>query len=64
VRGNELHYRIGGLLLLIWIVIGIFVARDHHYFSHVNTFARVISAILGVILWPLVLGGANLHIHF
>jgi hypothetical protein len=50
------------LLTIIYIVIGIFVASDHHYLSHLNSVERVISAVLAIVLWPLILLHVNLHI--
>jgi hypothetical protein len=50
------------LLTIIYIVIGIFVASDHHYLSHLSSVERVISAVLAIVLWPLVLLHVNLHI--
>jgi hypothetical protein len=50
------------ILTIIYVVIGIFVAQDHHYFSHVNNVEDVISAALAVVLWPLVLLDVNLHL--
>jgi hypothetical protein len=51
------------LLTLIYIVIGIVVASDHHYFDHLGKFNRILSAALAIVLWPLVLLGVSLHIH-
>jgi hypothetical protein len=50
------------LLTIIYIVIGIFVAADHNYFVDVNKAEEVLSAILAVLLWPLVLFDVNLRI--
>ena len=50
------------LLLAVYIAIGIIVANSHHYFRGMNDVKDVISAILAVILWPLVLLKVNLHI--
>jgi uncharacterized membrane protein len=59
-----MFYRRGPSLLgLIYIVIGIFVASDHHYFTHVDDVEAVISAALAIFLWPLVLLDVNLHIR-
>ena len=38
------------------------IASNHHYFAHVNDLQQVISAILAVVLWPLVLLGVDLHL--
>jgi hypothetical protein len=47
---------------LIWIVVGIIVAANDHYFKNLDTLRLVISAILAVVLWPLLLLGIDLHI--
>jgi len=51
------------LLALIWIGIGIAVAATHHYFNHLSTWRQILSALLAILLWPLVLLGIDLHIH-
>jgi hypothetical protein len=51
-----------GLLPLIWIVIGVIVAAGHHFFEHLNTIGGILSAILAVILWPLILLGVKIAI--
>ncbi len=44
---------------VVWIVVGLIVASGHHFLNHLDTISTVGSAILAVILWPLVL----LHVH-
>jgi len=39
------------------------IAATHDYFSNVHGWRGVLSAILAIILWPLVLLHVNLHIH-
>jgi hypothetical protein len=51
------------ILAIIYVVVGVIVAATHDYFVNVNTFKEIISAILAVLLWPLLLVGINLHIH-
>jgi ABC-type anion transport system duplicated permease subunit len=51
------------LLGLIWIGVGIAVAATHHYFNHLSNWRQILSALLAIVLWPLVLLGINLHIH-
>lgn len=48
--------------LIIYIVLGFFVAQDHNYLNNLDSIGRVLSAILGVILWPLVVLGVDLHL--
>jgi hypothetical protein len=47
------------LLPILWIVIGIVVAATHHFFDHVGTIGAILSAILAVIVWPLILLGVK-----
>jgi len=51
------------LLLLVYLVAGAIVAATHHYYAHLHTVRQFGSAILAIILWPLLLLGINLHIH-
>jgi hypothetical protein len=50
------------ILLVAYVVIGVIVANSHHYFAHVSGAKPILSAVLAVVLWPLVLLGVNLHI--
>lgn len=51
-----------GLGGIVWLIIGVVVASSHHYFSHVDTLKPIVSAVLAILLWPLLLLGINLHI--
>jgi hypothetical protein len=50
------------LLFVAYVVVGVIVASSHHYFTHLDGIKPVLSAILAVVLWPLVLFSVNLHI--
>jgi len=50
------------VLFVIYVVVGVIVANSHHYFKHVNGIKPFVSAVLAVVLWPLVLLSINLHI--
>jgi ABC-type Na+ efflux pump permease subunit len=50
------------LLVAVYLAIGILVANSHHYFRGIRDFKSFISAVLAVVLWPLVLASVNLHI--
>ena len=52
----------GGLGTVIYIVIGAFVAAANHYFAHVSTIEGVASAIIAILLWPLILIGIDIRI--
>ena len=50
------------LLGLIYVAIGVFVANQKDYLDNLETVKRVVSAVLAVVLWPLLLLGVDLHI--
>jgi hypothetical protein len=52
---------LGGLL---YIVIGVIVAFHYGYPFVIVPFGGLVSFLLAVLLWPLVLFGANLHLAF
>jgi hypothetical protein len=58
-------HRRGGpsLLTIIYLIVGVFVAGDHNYIHH-GSIGEVVSALLAILLWPLIaLFGVNLHIR-
>jgi hypothetical protein len=50
------------LLGLIYVAIGVFIAYSKDYLENLDTVKRVISALLAILLWPLLLLGVDLHI--
>jgi hypothetical protein len=49
--------------MIVYFFVGVFVAGDHNYIHH-GTLAQVVSAVLAIVLWPLILiFNVNLHIH-
>jgi phosphotransferase system glucose/maltose/N-acetylglucosamine-specific IIC component len=57
-----LRRRLRSLLFFVYVVIGLVVASGHHYFAYLNSAKPIASAILAVLLWPLVIFGVKLHI--
>jgi hypothetical protein len=51
------------LLGLIYVAIGIFIAASKDYVDNLDTVKQVLSAVLAVVLWPLLLLGIDLHIR-
>jgi hypothetical protein len=49
------------LLVIVYIIIGFFVAGSHHYFAHLDALKPIVAAVLAILLWPLVLIGVSLH---
>jgi len=50
------------LIFLVYLGVGLVVAGNHHYLGDLNNLSHVVSAVLAVVLWPLVLLGVDLHI--
>jgi len=48
---------------LVYIVVAVAVAAQKHYFKHLDTIRLIGSAILAILLWPLLFLGIDLHIH-
>jgi hypothetical protein len=51
-----------GLGTIVYVIIGAFVAGANDYFEHVSKLRPILSALLAILLWPLLLVGINLHI--
>lgn len=50
---------IGGI---VYFVLGLLVAGSQNYFDQLNTLGRLLSAIIAVIVWPLLLFGIDIRI--
>jgi len=50
------------LLGLIYVAIGIFLASSKDYLDNPDTVKRLLSALLAILLWPLLLLGIDLHV--
>jgi hypothetical protein len=48
---------------LVYIVVGVAVAAQKHYFRELDTLRLIASAVLAVLLWPLLFLGIDLHIR-
>jgi hypothetical protein len=51
---------VGGLLYLL---IGVILAASNEYFENVDALKPLLSALLAIVLWPLLLLGVNLDIE-
>jgi hypothetical protein len=50
------------LVSIAWVVVGLVLARSHHYLQNLHHAERIGSAVLAVALWPLLVAGMNLHL--
>jgi hypothetical protein len=51
-----------GLLGIVYLAIGVIMAARYDYFETLETLRQVLSALLAIILWPLLLLGIDLHV--
>lgn len=50
------------LLFVVYLVIGVIVAYSEDYLENLETTKRLLSALLAIILWPLVLLGFDVRV--
>jgi hypothetical protein len=50
------------IIIVVYLVIGLVVASNNDYLANLNDLSAIISALLAVVLWPLVILGIDLHI--
>jgi hypothetical protein len=50
------------IIPIVYLVIGILVAARHNDLTNLSTLGRIATAVLAILLWPLVLLGVNLTI--
>ena len=53
------RYSWGGI---IYIIIGVFLASNRGYLTNLDSLSSILSALLAIVLWPLLLVGVSLHI--
>ena len=53
---------LSSIISIVYVIVGVVVASGHAYFSHLDAVMPILSAILAVVLWPLVLLGVSLHL--
>ena len=56
-------FRFRTLITVAYLIVGLIVAADDKYLRELETVRQIISAILAILLWPLVLLGVDLHIR-
>lgn len=51
------------LVGFVYLVVGLVVTSQHHFLHRLEHLKPLASAVIGILLWPLVLLGVSLHIH-
>jgi FtsH-binding integral membrane protein len=47
---------------VVYLLVGLVVASTHAFFTDLNALMPIVSAVLAVLLWPLILLGVDLHL--
>jgi len=53
--------RAGGIILLLYIVVGVIVAATNGYFQGLGNLESILEMIVAVLAWPLVLLGVDIN---
>jgi hypothetical protein len=51
-----------GIGTVVYVIIGAFVAGADNYFDHLGSLGRIVSALLAILLWPVLLFGIDFKI--
>ena len=52
-----------GLFGLVYLLIGVFVAASENYLENVTRLRGILTALLGILLWPLLLLGFDFRVR-
>lgn len=52
-----------GLVGLIYLLIGVFVAASEEYLERFGELKGILTALLGILLWPLLLLGFDFRVR-
>ena len=48
---------------VVYLIVGVVVAANRDYLQDLDRIKEIISAVLAILLWPLVLVGIDLHVR-
>jgi hypothetical protein len=51
----------GGIILLLYIVVGVVVAAFRDYFQGLGDLTDILELLVAIIAWPLVLAGVDIN---
>ena len=54
--------RRGGLIILLYLVIGVIVAVAQGYFQKLGNISSILELLVAIVLWPLILFGVDINI--
>lgn len=53
--------RRGGLILVVYLLVGVIVALTQGYFEGLGNITDILEAVVAVLIWPLVLIGVDVN---
>lgn len=53
---------ISGVVTIVYLLVGVVIAANNDYFTNLDGLRGIVSAVLAVVLWPLILLDVDLHI--
>jgi ABC-type Na+ efflux pump permease subunit len=59
---RERPLRLGGILVLVYVLVGVLVAFNQDYFSGLSDPADYLEALIAILIWPIVLLGFDVNI--
>ena len=54
--------RRGGLIIALYLIVGIIVAIARGYFENIGNVNSVLDLLVAILLWPLILFGVDINI--
>jgi hypothetical protein len=54
--------RRGGLIVALYLIVGIIVAIARGYFQDIGNVNSVLELLIAIVLWPLILFGVDINI--
>jgi hypothetical protein len=54
--------RRGGLIIALYLIVGIIVAVARGYFENIGNISSVLELLVAIVLWPLILFGVDINI--
>jgi ABC-type Na+ efflux pump permease subunit len=54
--------RLGGILVLIYVLVGVLVAFSQDYFTGLRQVEDYLDAVIAILIWPVLLFGFDINI--
>ena len=52
------------IVVVVYVIIGVIMTSNRGYLVGLGDISHIVSALLAIVLWPLLLLGVSLHISF